>query len=235
MMLFGCFDAMAANCFKYPKKCAKSFDKARREATEVAIDIATLGHTKRERERQEAKEKEQRAEQERQHARKIKQERIEKLKAEIVALKDFRALLERVIADFGLIANTTESHIQLMQIFTEDAKVDKLKALQIRTLVLSQNQNLMALLETKVIQENELKEKVEFVKRKLSVYQEQVENFPVDTQSVEEQEFTMAEIFELSFEILSLAQQNEKDYKEQVLKMDEFIQAAEASLAELVK
>lgn len=69
----------ARNCIKYPRKCAKDLDRRRRQATQAVIDIATLGHTDRQRDRDRANKAAALAQQQLEHAKAIQERELKQL------------------------------------------------------------------------------------------------------------------------------------------------------------
>lgn len=225
----------AENCLKYPKRCLKDVDRRRRQATGVIIDIATLGSTKREREREEANRAKELAAQRNRHAHEMKLKEIETRKYEIAIMKERKALIEKTILNFSMISKGIEGGIKLTQILLEDVKVDRVRAAHIQELIVSQNSDLLIQLNGEKTDDPQVKAHVEDLKVKIEAYKLQLEMFPLDTVSEDDLNNLSTDLIEQSFAILALAQNNTASMKNYLIDTESRIQEIETSLTGLQK
>jgi alpha-D-ribose 1-methylphosphonate 5-triphosphate diphosphatase PhnM len=196
--------AFAVNCIKYPKECAKDLDRRRRQLTDVVIDVGTLGHTKRERERDEADEEKKRAEMARDHARQIQEREFEEKRAKLLSLMDFQRMFERFIPLMTYVEKEVGRNIRQIKTLFEDVQLGKAKSVQIHALVMQQNADLATLLTAEEGVDKKINEQTLALIEKVHDYRRQFEEFPFTELTAEEADFLSTNLIEQNFEIMTL-------------------------------
>lgn len=227
--------AMATNCIKYPRKCAKEADRKRRQLTGNAIDIVTLGRTKRERERKEADAAKASAKQSQEHARQMKERVHQERIAQLQTIFERKSLIEKTLSTYSVLESGIQTTMNFIKILIVDSKIDKIKAQQIRELVVHQNLALATQLEENKSDDAELARMSERLVEKLHQYKNQVEMFPVETLNEEELDSFSAELIEQNLELLSLVQLSRRSMEQLLESTEQRIVQIQSEIEELKK
>lgn len=230
------YQAEARNCIKYPRRCAKDVDKKRRQLTEAVVDVATLGYTQRQEEKQKAEKAEALARQQRDHARQVNLQAIDASRIELARLNEARQLASETMNTFSFLAKGTQNTLKLITVILEDAQIEKVKLSQIRQLVVEQNSELLQLLSKHNVSSNsEVKKQIANVQSKLNGYKSQLASFPISELNDEAlYAFTM-DLLEESHEVLAVTQASLKSLEFYTKQIDSEIKEVEAKIEKLSK